>query len=141
MFKFKALYVNKTSAPYTNFIKNVNFYQEFPCSNDATITCATVIQDTKGVQLLFYNGLSISLQISKVPLNSIQSISWITSSIALSDNIFDYKGKVYGLMGNNNGNDADDIVSRTGVSVQGNSQRAIYSIASTCKFWLKYLKA
>lgn len=134
MVKFKVLYVNKTTGPYTNFIKNVNFYQEFPCLNDPTITCASVIQDTKGVQLLFYNGLSISLQISKVPLNSIQSISWITSSIALSDNIFDYKGKVYGLMGNNNGNDADDIVSRTGVSVQGNSQRAIYSIASTCKF-------
>jgi hypothetical protein len=139
LFKCKALYVNKTSGPYNEtFIKNVNFYQEFPCLNDPTTTCATVIQDTKGVQLLFYNGLSISLQISKVPLNSIQSISWITSSIALSDNIFDYKGKVYGLMGNNNGDDTDDIVSRTGVSVQGDSQRAIYSIASTCKFCLKY---
>jgi hypothetical protein len=139
LFKFKALYVNKTSGPYNEiFIKNVNFYQEFPCLNDSTTTCATVIQDTKGVQLLFYNGLSISFQISKVTLNSIQGISWITSSIALSDNINDYKGKVYGLMGNNNGNDSDDIVSRTGVSVQGNSQKAIYGIASTCKFCSKY---
>jgi len=39
-------------------------------------------------------------------------------------------------MGNNNGDPSDDIVSRSGVPVPNNSQKAIYNIASTCNFLL-----
>ena len=51
----------------------------------------------------------------------------------MTNAIYNYTNNVYGLMGNNNGDPTDDIVSRSGESPVNKTQRNIYNVAITCK--------
>ena len=117
-----------------DFSRNFQYSQDYPCTDDSSLICATVIQDeTNGAQVLFSNGLVLSLKISKVAVNAAQTLSWLTCNMALSDG--SYTNNIAGLMGNNNGDKSDDLVSRIDGSrpTDINSERSIYQTASTCK--------
>jgi hypothetical protein len=77
-------------------------------------------------------GLSVTFRISTSKISNTQSLSWITTSIALSDSIKTYSNNVYGLLGNNNGDPSDDISYRNGTIEYGGSDRTIYQAAVTC---------
>jgi hypothetical protein len=118
------------------FSRNFQYSQDYPCKDDSSLTCATVVQDdTNGAQVLFSNGLVLSLKISRVNVNDAQTLSWLTCNMALSDEA--YINNVNGLMGNNNGDENDDLESRFDGSrpTNMNSERSIYQIANTCKFF------
>lgn len=74
------------------------------------------------------------MTIQSASINAQQKISWLVCSISLN-NIVDYSGKLVGLMGNNNGDPNDDVISRNGIKPTNmSSERAVYQVANTCQF-------
>ena len=102
--------------------------KSFPLSDSV---CASVSQDSQGVQLTFNNGLSISLKLSSVSVNPVQSLSWLTCNLALAN--ASYANAIQGLMGNLDGLASNDLVRRDTGSVPANltSERSVYQVAST----------
>jgi hypothetical protein len=85
-------------------------------------------------------GLSLQFGIQNVPVNELNSESWLTSSIALLNNINNYTNAVYGLMGNNNNDPNDDIIGRDGRRpADAKRERDIYDTQQTCNTQHLYL--
>jgi hypothetical protein len=72
--------------------------------------------------------------VSKLSLNELQTVAWLSASVSLIDSANNYTNKLDGLMGNYNGDPADDVFSRTGARPTNlDQERAVYDIAITCK--------
>ena len=115
-----------------DFSRNFQYSKDYQCTDNSNSTCTTVIQKD-GAHFIFKNGLLLSLKLSKVVIAG-QTLSWLTCNMVFSDNSL--KNRISGLMGNNNGDKSDDLVSRTDSSISANIsvERSIYEIASTCKY-------
>jgi len=73
-------------------------------------------------------------------VTSTKYLSWLNINVALSNSVNNYINNVYGLMGNNNGDPTDDIVSRNGTKSSGNSEANIYYTLVTCKILFTLFK-
>lgn len=120
----KVLTVNNVQV--TSFTRNMNYLNEFRCTNDISKSCVSVSQTSDMVQLIYNDGLTVSMSIFKTPINTYQSLSWIVFSVNLPDRSWT---DLVGLMGNNDGNPANDIRSRSGIILAANTadEEAIYN--------------
>lgn len=131
---YMILYVNRIRDD--KFLRNINYYREFPCSSRSELmsdtVCATVIQVENSSQIIFHNGLSLTFKISTLMLNQFSTISWLTCSIALLSSHFNYRNALHGLLGNNNGDKSDEVISRLGFRpLDTNNNEHVYETALT----------
>ena len=77
--------------------------------------------------------MSLIFKISTVKINKFQAISWLTCSIALLNNP-NYINSLHGLLGNNNEDRSDDVISRISVKSDDiKNEKKIYKSALTWK--------
>jgi len=127
-------YVNKNKLSISN---PLSYYSDFYCSTNTSIVCNSISYiGSTNVQVIFYNGLSINLQILTDEVSKQQIVTWMSITIAFIDTITDYTKNLNGLMGNNNGDSSDDISNRLKeISTDTNTDSVIYNYASTCKLF------
>lgn len=126
------LFVNKSNSGFTDFVGDSAYFREFPCISNPALICTTIISNENGTEILFNNGLSLSLSIYTVSIDQYQSVSWISSYVSIIKNRLQYRNKLFGLMGNFNDDPSDDIESRSGQKPTDMSkERSIYQVLVT----------
>lgn len=57
---YLVLYLDQNNHPFDNFTRNMNFHRDFPCDDDSSRTCVTILQNMeKGAQILLTNGSNL----------------------------------------------------------------------------------
>jgi hypothetical protein len=159
-----ALYVNKVKddnfTRNINYYKEFpcrSFYNYNSLNNPKSdAICTTVIQAENSTQIIFNNGIfylsifknsngllsvilkgmSLTFKIMSISVNQYQSISWLTCTIALMNNqTINYRNLLHGLLGNNNGDQHDDVTSRFGDRPDDiNNERHVFETTTTCEY-------
>ena len=124
---------------YVDKVEEDTFKQNFYFSNE--YNSVHVSQDEKFAKVNFIDGISLEISIVTAetvdPKKGKQRLSWLFCNVYLMKTFKTYKNKIFGLMGNYNGDKNDDIFTRNLISITDiNSERAIFPIASECKFFI-----
>lgn len=120
-----ALYVDRVLRAEKNIKGNTAFSLDLPSAANPTVL---VTGTASGVLALFDNGFTLEV-IPKI----LNGLTWLDMATNFDNSVTNYTNALAGIMGNYNGDPADDIVNRvTNVVQTSRNESVFYADLETC---------